>query len=532
MESSQQNHTEQLNLFFKPTVLPNKPSIAIITLPENTYQRRLNHMAKFKPFHEFQKPLIGFTPESFLDYVETVLPRDHLCRLVKEVVFSLDTEAIEATYSFLGQRTYHPKLLLSVLFYGYATGVRSSRKLAERCLSDHIFIYLMQCYRPDHRTISDFRKNNLKAIERYFVDIIRIFSKLGYTSVGKIYLDGTKIKGNASAKRTKDKAGFEKWLSEITEEIASILKEAEVIDNQEDNRCKTDTEQEILQKRLSDRTYLKGKIEEALEIMKEENREKINLTDRDANHMKSGGSKDIRPGYNCQAAVTESGIIVAGEAVTEANDRNQLKPMIEWTESNTQEKVKEVAADCGYGSYANYEYLEQREIDGYVPDSNFQQYKSGEYEKEENRYHYSNFTYDSASDSYVCPEGKQLRYWKTRTNKTDSRQWNHKVYKGTECGACQKRSLCTKAKVRELLIDIREPLLQKMREKLLTDDGKRKYFMRHYIIEPIFGHLKFNIGYRNFLLRGLEKVRAEFKLMCIGWNLKKMLKLGVKPATV
>jgi len=137
-------------------------------------------------------------------------------------------------------------------------------------VSERPYIYLSDT--PDHRTISDFRNNNLKEIERYFVDIVRIFSTLGYTQIGKIYLDGTKIKGNASAKRTKDKAGFEKWLSEITEEIASILKEAEVIDHQEDNRCKIDTEQEILQKKLSDRTYLKGKIEEALEIMKEENR--------------------------------------------------------------------------------------------------------------------------------------------------------------------------------------------------------------------------------------------------------------------
>ena len=248
-------------------------------------------MAKFKSFHEFQKPLIGFTPESFLDYVETVIPKDHLCRLVKEVVFSLDTEAIEAKYSFLGQRTYHPKLLLSVLFYGYATGVRSSRKLEERCLSDHFYIYLMQCYTPDHRTISDFRKNNLKAIEKYFVDIVRIFSKLGYTSVGKIYLDGTKIKGNASAKRTKDRAGFEKWLSEIEGEIATILQEAETIDKQEDDTCKVDPEQEALQEKLSDRTYLKKKIEEALEVMKEEGKEKINLTDRDAHHMKTGGEQ-------------------------------------------------------------------------------------------------------------------------------------------------------------------------------------------------------------------------------------------------
>jgi len=435
-----------------------------------------------------------------LDYVETVLPKDHLCRLVKEVVFSLDTEPIETKYSFLGQHTYHPKYLLSLLFYGYATGVRSSRKLAERCISDHTYIYLMQSYTPDHRTISDFRKNNLKEIEKYFVDIVRIFSKLGYSHAGKIYIDGTKLKGNASAKRTKDRAGFEKWLSETEEEIGKLLKECETIDNQEDESCKIEPEEEVLKKKLSDRKYLKRQIEEALKIMKEEEKEKINLTDRDANHMKTGGSKDIRPGYNCQAAVTAVGFIMA--------------------------------ADSGYGSYSNYEYLDQKGIDGYVPDSNFQQYKSGEYEKEENRYHYSNFTYDAARDSYVCPEGKRLPYWKTRTNKTDSRQWNHKVYKGTECGACQKRSLCTKAKVRELLIDIREPLLQKMREKLLSDDGKRKYFMRQYIIEPIFGHLKFNVGYRNFLLRGLEKVRAEFKLMCIGWNLKKMLKLGIKPVKI
>ena len=142
--------------------------------------------------------------------METALPKDHLCRLVKEVVFSLDTEPIETKYSFLGQHTYHPKVLLSLLLYGYATGVRSSRKLAQRCISDHTYIYFMQSYTPDHRTISDFRKNNLKEIEKYFVDIVRIFSKLGYTNIGKIYIDGTKLKGNASAKRTKDRAGFEK----------------------------------------------------------------------------------------------------------------------------------------------------------------------------------------------------------------------------------------------------------------------------------------------------------------------------------
>jgi transposase len=248
--------------------------------------------------------------------------------------------------------------------------------------------------------------------------------------------------------------------------------------NQEEESYKLSSEQEELQKKLNNSKYVKSKIHDALEMLKDERRKKINLTDQDANYMKSGGSKDIRPGYNCQASVTEEGIIVASDAVTDANDHDQLEPMIEQTESNTGKKVNEATADSGYGGYASYEYLEERGTDGYVPDKYFQQYKSGEYKKEENRYHYSNFKYDVSTDSYICPEGEILAYWKTRKKKTKSRQWNHKVYKGTECTSCAKRSLCTKAKVRELLLDIREPLLNRMREKLLSTEGVLKYFKR------------------------------------------------------
>jgi len=532
MKHSTPKHVKQLRLFPDSEEHIIHPSIPLIVLPENKQSTRINHMTKFKSLHESQKPLMQLTPESYLEYIGELIPHDHLCRIVKEVVFSLDTEPIESKYSYLGQNSYHPKLLLSVLFYGYATGVRSGRNLSEKCISDHMYIYLMQCYRPDYRTICDFRKNNIKEIEKYFVDIVRIFSELGYGNVGKIYLDGTKIKGNASSKRTKDCAGFEKWVESIEEQIKNMLKEAEAIDNQEDESYKLSSKQEELQKKLGNRKYVKGKIHEALEMLKDEQRKKINLTDQDANYMKSGGSKDIRPGYNCQAVSTEDGIIIAADAVTDANDHDQLKPMIEQTELNTGKKVEEASADSGYGGYASCEYLEKKEIDGYVPDMFFHQYKSGEYKKEENRYHYSNFKYDAPSDSYICPEGKRLTYWKTRKKKTKSRQWNHNVYKGTECNDCVKRSLCTKSKVRELLIDIRDPLLSRMREKLLSKEGALKYFKRQYTIEPIFGHLKYNLGYRSFLLRGVEKARAEFQLMCIGWNLKKMFKMGIRPVRV
>lgn len=517
----------QQTLFSSSTMLSNAPdndaSLA-------TKKGEIIHMNKFKPFHEFQLPLVGLSPEAFLDYIESVIPEDHLCRLVKEVVFSLNTESIESKYSFKGQNSYHPKLILSLLFYGYATGTRSSRKLEKGCLSDHIFIYLMQCYTPDFRTISDFRKNNLEDIKKYFVEIVRLISKLGITQVGKIYVDGTKVRANASAKRTKDVEGFEKWLACLDEEMTNLLKEAEQIDALEDTKYKTDKDEELLRKKLSNNEYLKKEIEAAIEQIKEEDKKKINLTDGDAKHMKASGSKDIRPSYNCQAAVTEEGVIIAADAVTQANDQNRLQPMIEQSESNSNKKVEESTADSGYGNYETYECLEEKGIDGYVPDLQFDQYKKGKFK--DNRYHYSNFEYDEATNSYTCPEGKRLKYWKTRTNKTKKRQWNHKVYKGIDCGDCASRSLCTKSKARELLIDLREPLQQEMRKKLLSEEGKIKYFKRQYTIEPVFGHLKYNLGYRSFLLRGLEKVNAEFQLMCIGWNLKKALTLGVTPEMI
>ena len=126
----------QQTLFSFSAMLSNAPDSDVSLAKQ---KGGISHMNKFKPLHKFQLPLVGLSPEAFLDYIESVIPKDHLCRLVKEVVFSLDTESIEAKYSFKGQSSYHPKLMLSLLFYGYATGTRSSRKLEEKCLSDHLY---------------------------------------------------------------------------------------------------------------------------------------------------------------------------------------------------------------------------------------------------------------------------------------------------------------------------------------------------------------------------------------------------------
>jgi len=534
MKHSKTYDNQQLDLFSMTEISSWKAVVNPIYISEKLKQRRINQMEKFKPLRQAVKPMIELSVESRLAEIEKRIPGGHLVRLIQEVVFRLDTSQIEAKYSFMGQKPYHPKLLLSILFYGYATGVRSSRALEERCNRDDYYKYLMQYHTPDHRTISDFRKDNIEWINKCFIEILMMFRLLGYKNVGKVYIDGTKVKANASADRTRDKKGYVKWLGIIKEEVDEILKEVEKIDKEEDESCrlKTKQEEERLRKRMSNCKYLERKIKGALAVMEREKLEKINLTDNDARNMKKGGSKDIRPSYNCQAGVTEEGVITVSAVVKEANDINQLGVTIEQNESNTGERIREVTADSGYSSYENYEYLEKRGINGYVPDQYFKEYKAGEYKKEERRYHYTNFKYKELEDMYICPEGKKLVYWKKRIGEGKRRRWKHKVYRGVSCRECGKRSLCTRLERRELLIDVREPLLQKMRKKLESEEGRLKYMLRQCLIEPVFGHLKYNIGYTHFLLRGIEKVNGEFKLMCIGWNLKKMLKLGYTPEMV
>jgi len=226
-------------------------------------------MAKFKPYRKDQYYLL---PPNLEDYV----PEGHMTRLIYEIVEGLDTSQIESKYSELGQNTYHPKILLKLLFYGYATGVRSGRKIAARCESDTAYMYLSEMYRPDFRTINDFRKNNLKEIEGYFVEIIRLCKELGMIKIGEISIDGTKMKANASAMKTLALASYQEWLNNIEQEIKEILKEAEETDQREDSIYGKNRGDE-LPEGIRVKEALKTKIKEVLTKFKNEE-EKINLT--------------------------------------------------------------------------------------------------------------------------------------------------------------------------------------------------------------------------------------------------------------
>lgn len=218
--------------------------------------------------------------------------------------------------------------------------------------------------------------------------------------------------------------------------------------------------------------------------------------------------------YNVQVGCNEKQTILHAGVNCETNDRQQLKSCIEGIQSNTGQKVKIAIADPGYTSFDNYEYLEEQQIVGYIPDQDF----GKDFSKKP--YHNFHFNYDAEKDCLICPEGKTLVF---KSNKKDGKN-RYKVYKGIACQNCPVKEQCTTAKVRTVSIEQRIHLRDEMRERLSTEEGQKMYKKRLHPVEAIFGHLKFNLGYTYFLLRGLQKVEAEFKLMCLAYNLRKLAK--------
>ncbi len=467
-------------------------------------------MPKFKPYRKNQFMLF---PKSIDDYV----PKNHLSRMISNIVEQLDTKEIEDKYSSLGQNTYHPKILIKLLFYGYAVGERSGRNIASKCETDTAYIYLSQMYKPDFRTINDFRKNNILELSQYFIDILRMCKELGLISVGQMNIDGTKIKANAANHRTKTKEGYQRWIKRIDQKIKQILEEAEATDAKEDELYQ-DKRGDELPEAINTQEKLKSKIKKVMEKFKNE-KEKINLTDADAKFMKDGRYR-IDTRYNCQASLTKEQIILSSEVITQASDRKALELMVKTSETNLVQPIKEVAADAGYSSYDNYEYLEKNNKIGYIPDQNLRKDLKGK-----GAYHRDRFSYDPEEDIFLCPEGKILKLSKIRRKDYAYRKFQMKIYKAKDCPHCPNKSLCSRQKYRTINIEDRKVLVDQMRNRLQTEKGRKKYLQRLWTTEPVFGHLKYNLGYRHFFLRSLKKVKGEFRLMCIGWNLKKMHKL-------
>ena len=453
----------------------------------------------FKRYDQKQQFLLPLNLEEFVS-------ENHIARVLNEIIDIVDISAIESTYSDNGCPAYHPRLLLKILLYGYLINIRSSRKIEEMTQTDTAFMYLAAMQKPDFHTICRFRSTHLDSIKEIFSQVVTFCKEMDLIG-SSISIDGTKVKANASPRQSKSSDAIEK-------EIDKILRESIETDEREDEIYGDSTPYRMPEE-LVDKKYRLEKIKAAKKKMDEEKVKKVNITDTDAKIMKhKDGSK--KPSYNCQVAVDEKEqIIVAADLVDEENDLHQIKPMIENVKETLGYKPKIVLADAGYFSYDNVKFLLDEEIDAYIPDNFYEVEKRGKTKK----FRKSLFTYDDKKDCYYCPAAFEIPF--TRIQKREDEP-DLRYYVCKHCSLCVLKNACTESKNRTITRDPREYLMEDMRAKLNTEEGTEQYQKRMCTVEPVFGQMKQDRGFREFLLRGKRKTKIEFLMMCTVHNIKKI----------
>lgn len=221
--------------------------------------------------------------------------------------------------------------------------------------------------------------------------------------------------------------------------------------------------------------------------------------------------------YNVQAACGEDQIITFCDVVLNGNDKTQLIPALQGITNNTGKAVEKALADADYGTLNSYEYMEQNHIEGYVP------YRDMNATFEDKPFHSSHFIYDKENDCYICPNKEQLVFYRIRTKQ--KRQQTFRCYRTNGCKQCPFQKQCCRSGLARRVIEreVRQHLREQMKQRLNSPKGKEVYLKRLHPIESLFGQLKYNLKYTHFLLRGLQKVKAEFTLMCLCYNLRKLI---------
>jgi transposase len=424
------------------------------------------------------------------------LPEDHLVYFVIDTIDEMDLSAIEGTYekSLVGYPPYHPQMMVKVLFYGYCTGVFSSRKIARKLEDDVAFRVLGAGNKPDFRTISDFRKLHLGALEVLFVEVLKLCARAGMVRLGHVALDGTKQKANASKHKAMSYSRMKEESARLESEIAKLLGNAQRIDDAEDAELGLDVRGDELPKELAFREGRLAKIRKAMaeleaeakDAAREEHSENTcgddepkpkkrgrprkkpvgvpddkaqkNFTDPESKIMLSGDKSFIQ-GYNAQAAVdSDYQVVVAAMMTSQAADSPHVESMTEKIEANNGRLPDEMSLDAGYYSDANVEYLEGKGVDVYMPPSRLK----------------------------------------------------HREYRDAKPEPVNEESTTR----------------ERMKSKVLTDVGREKYSLRKQTVEPVFGQIKRCMGFRQFSMRGQNACEAEWNLVCAAHNLLKLFRHG------
>jgi transposase len=428
--------------------------------------------------------------------VEDWLPENHLARFIVEVIEQLDLSELTRQYGGRGSAAHHPAVLLALLIYGYATGVPSSRRIERATYDSVAFRYIAANTHPDHDTLAHFRRRFGAQLEQLFVQVLMLAREMGMLKLGKVSVDGTKIKANASKHRALSWGHMQKIEKQLQQEVKQLVALAESEDrkNLPDG---LDVPKEIArrQDRLTALESAKRKIEERSQERDEQvqagyedkvarrqakrdagkkpggkdpepptsggpqDKDQINLTDEESRIMKTGGG--FEQCYNAQAAVDTDSMLIVGSYVTQAcNDKQQIAPMLAvlGAHKNSLGMPEKLLADTGYFSAANV---------------------------------------GACVDAGIEP---LIAIQRDAHNRPVLDRW-------TEPPPLAEDADC----------------VAKMKHKLNTTSGRADYGLRKQTVEPVFGIIKHVMNFRQFLLRGVERVGHEWNLVALAWNIKRMM---------
>lgn len=454
---------------------------------------RINSMsAHFKAVD--RESLYMFPPS-----VEDWLDQKHLARFIVDVVSKLDLHELKMAYSGGGSQAYHPEMLLALLFYGYATGVFSSRKLEQATYDSIAFRYIAANTHPDHDTLAAFRKRFLQQLKPLFVQILLLAKMLGFLKLGKVSLDGSKVQANASKHSALSWGHAVELEQQLKDEVTRLMAMAEEADTtevpdgmdipselaQREQRLKAIAEAKAkLEARAAERHAAEQAEYEAKQAQRQakaqssgrpprgpepkppepgvRNSDQINLTDEQSRIMPTSG-KSFQQAYNVQAGVETESLLIVTERVTQAvNDKREVTPTLEALDQLPEAlgKAEALLADNGYYSEANVKACQAEKRTPYIA---------------------------------AGREGHHLPL---------EQRWADPPPLAAQADA-----------------------VEAMKHRLQTRQGRAIYGRRKCTVEPVFGIIKAVLGFRQFHLRGLEAVTGEWTLVTMAWNLKRMFTL-------
>jgi transposase len=503
-------------------------------------------------FKNYQQHQLQLLPPS----LEELIGANHLVRVVNGFIDRIDFKILEQGYKGGGTSSYHPRMMLKVLIYGYCVKLYSCRRIAQALRENIHFMWLSAGQHPDFRTINNFRSGTLKPIiEKVFSSLLDLLIEEGYVRLENYFVDGTKLQADANrhtavwAKNTKRyKENLQIKVKEILAEIDEQNRIEDELYGENDLEAEgensTLTSDQIAQradqlneslshtpdtKSRKKRTQAERKLRQAAQRMQHyEQQERIlggrnsySKTDHDACFMRMKDGQFL-PAYNVIQG-TENQFIVnytisqsSGEAHLLINHLKQLYARVGKLPEN-------IVADAGFGSEENFHYLSDKST-AYLKYTGY--YTEQTTKHKQDQFHRDNMSYDPVTDSFTCPDGRQLKR-KEEITKTTPRgyQVTHLTYECTDCSGCSLASACKRPDISKRRITFSpswDRYKKEAKERLASEKGLKLRKQRSVDVESTFGNIKHNKGYHRFRLRGLEKVNIDWGLIAISHNLRKL----------